>query len=543
MKKYLCWSMVLVLLLALSAGCSNGNNANDNETAPNESAVNNQEEALPENFHAEGFPIVDNPVTLKLMGMKYPIQGAWEDLQFFNVLSEKTNIKFEFDTPASQNYAEKKNLAFATNSLPDIFFGGSLTPMDEVEYGNQGVLVPLEGLIEKYAPNIQKLFEEMPDVKKTITAPDGHIYALPKISTIPRGLALKAWINQSWLEKLNMTDIPADTEAFYELLKQFKEGDPNGNGEADEIPFSVQNPSMLTTIILPAFGLVEDGNKIGVFNDKAEYVPLDPKYKDYLTYVRRLYEEKLLDNEIFSHTQQQYTAKGKENKTGVFVAAGPFIHVDITPLESVGYPYLPPMTSPVNDHKIYPVSTGIARGAFAITKENKNPEASIRLADYLYSEEGAKLVMMGESWEWNADKTSWSFVSPIDNREEYRGGKITPDAGGTILPYWTWSKEAMAFAAKENNPQGNYFNQVTNDAYLPYGVTPFPMTYFSEEEQARLNVLLTDLNTYVDQMNAKFITGNIGMDQWDEFTSTLKKMGAEEVQQIHQVAYDRWNQG
>ncbi|MCU6707865.1 extracellular solute-binding protein [Paenibacillus sp. J5C_2022] len=542
MKKYLCWTLVFVLLLTLSAGCSNENIANNKGTS-NESATNNQDAGLPDNFHAEGFPVVDTPITLKLMGAKYPIQGAWQDLQLFKVLGEKMNFEFEFDTPASQNLAEKKNLAFATNSLPDVFFGGNLTPMDEVEYGKQGVLIPLEELIEKYAPNIRKMFEELPDVKKTITAPDGHIYALPKISTIPRGLAIKAWINQTWLEKLNIKHIPGNTEELYELLKQFKEGDPNGNGEADEIPFSVQNPSLLTTIILPAFGLVEDGNRIGVFNDKAQYVPLDPKYKDYLAYVRRLYEEKLLDNEMFSHTQQQYTAKGKENRTGVFVAAGPFIHVDITPLESVDYPYLPPMTSPVNDQKIYPVSTGVARGAFAITKENEHPEASIRLADYLYSEEGAKLVMMGESWEWNEDKTSWSFVSPISNREEHRGGKVTPDAGGTILPYWTWSKEGLEFAAKENNPQGNYFNRVTSEAYLPYGVTPFPMTYFSEEEQARLNVLLTDLNTYVDQMNAKFITGNIGLDQWDEFTSTLKNMGAEEVQQIHQAAYDRWNRG
>ena len=45
--------------------------------------------------------------------------------------------------------------------------------------------------------------------------------------------------NAEWLEALGVTELPTTTEGFYELLKRFKTEDPNGNGEADEIPLSL----------------------------------------------------------------------------------------------------------------------------------------------------------------------------------------------------------------------------------------------------------------------------------------------------------------
>src|SRR5690606_33019663 len=148
--------------------------------------------------------------------------------------------------------------------------------------------------------------------------------------------------------QLKLTTIPSNIEEFYDLLVAFRDGDPNNNGLADDIPLSVRNPRQLDQVILSAFGLVRDGNNIGVLDDKAMYVPLEDNFKEYVTFVHRLYSEKLLDNEVFSHTSQQFTAKGKANQLGVFEHAAPFLVVDIAPEDSVGYPYLPPMLSAFN---------------------------------------------------------------------------------------------------------------------------------------------------------------------------------------------------
>ncbi len=50
-------------------------------------------------------------------------------------------------------------------------------------------------------------------------------------------MAQKLWIYKPWLDKLGLK-MPETTEELYQVLKAFKEQDPNGNGQADELPLS-----------------------------------------------------------------------------------------------------------------------------------------------------------------------------------------------------------------------------------------------------------------------------------------------------------------
>lgn len=45
------------------------------------------------------------------------------------------------------------------------------------------------------------------------------------------------FINKKWLDAVG-AEVPTTTEEFAEVLRLFKENDPNGNGEADEIPMT-----------------------------------------------------------------------------------------------------------------------------------------------------------------------------------------------------------------------------------------------------------------------------------------------------------------
>ena len=46
------------------------------------------------------------------------------------------------------------------------------------------------------------------------------------------------WYNGTWLDKLNVKELPKTTDELYDLLTRFKNEDPNGNGKADEIPLT-----------------------------------------------------------------------------------------------------------------------------------------------------------------------------------------------------------------------------------------------------------------------------------------------------------------
>lgn len=129
------------------------------------------------------FPIVEETLTLNILAPGVGM-SEWEDMPTLQKYSEKTNIELNYDTPPQSDFTTRLNLAFASGELPDIIYAGgpnSLNAASEVDYGGQGLLIPLEDMLEEYAPNFYQLMEENPEIRQSITTTDGHIYALPNI--------------------------------------------------------------------------------------------------------------------------------------------------------------------------------------------------------------------------------------------------------------------------------------------------------------------------------------------------------------------------
>src|SRR5699024_5440045 len=125
-----------------------------------------------------------------------------------------------------------------------------------------------EDLIEKHAPNFKKLLEENPEIKASITAPDGHIYALPGIDQNTTSKTPIMWLNGQWMDALG-ADKPETMDEFYALLKAFKEKNP-GNVE-NVIPLTASNAGELRLGLLANFGLVQQD---GIYVDDNGQVQL-----------------------------------------------------------------------------------------------------------------------------------------------------------------------------------------------------------------------------------------------------------------------------
>lgn len=81
-----------------------------------------------------------------------------------------------------------KNLALAQfGNLPDGLFNAGMSDYDLLRYAKQGIIIPLENLIDKYMPNLQAVFEKYPEYRTMCTAPDGHIYSFPWIEQLGAG--------------------------------------------------------------------------------------------------------------------------------------------------------------------------------------------------------------------------------------------------------------------------------------------------------------------------------------------------------------------
>lgn len=118
-----------------------------------------------------------------------------------------------------------------------------------------------------------------------------------------------------------MTDMSETTEELYEYLVKVKTQDPNGNGVNDEIPMTgylggwstdptvwlinsfvqCNNPLSNTNPTIGAgFNISADG--------QVEYAPIKDEYRNALSYISKLYEEGLLDQQTFTQDSTQFAA-------------------------------------------------------------------------------------------------------------------------------------------------------------------------------------------------------------------------------------------
>lgn len=525
-------ALSLILLVSLLSACGSSNKTaeggNSGDTGSSNAA----------GVKKDGFPIVDKPITLTMLA---PDAGMadWSTMPVVQEMEKLSNIKVEFQTTPIDSFATKKNLVFASGDLPDMLYAADITPAEQVTYGSQGVLIPLEDLIDNYAPNLKQILDENPNIRKNITTTDGHIYALPYIDTAAVWYRSPMWYNGKFLKALGVTELPKTTEELYTLLKRAKEEDPNGNGKADEIPLTSVKLDDLRMFFFGFWGMYNEeiyADKDG----KVHYSPQEEGYKGYLTFLNRLWNENLLDHETFFQTDDQKKAKGKNNQVLLFNDYFPYFTLGGEP--STDNPMMTPVSSEISGTPVYGLHPGMsANGTFAITKSNPNPAATMRWIDYQYGYDGATLWTQGPEdtlWKYKDEAThekEWLPVPGGGDREEYRG-TITPNYGiltpGVNLPEMTNGLRSDF---------DDWINKENQEKLVPIGKVPFPNVFLTNEEQSEVSALLSDLRTYVTQMEAKFVTGQEPLANWDKYVSQLKKMGGDRVREVYQTAYDRWN--
>lgn len=489
------------------------------------------------NFNPTGFPIVNEKITLKVMGMTNPsIIDDWSKNKFFIGMEELTNISFEFDVAPREAFDQKKSLAFASETLPDLFLKANFSPTEELQYGGQGLIIALNELLEKYAPNFTQLAELRPEIYNAIKHNNGNIYTLPQVNKRENYPAY--YINTKWIEDAGLT-MPTNLEEYYTVLKAFKEKDPNENGQADEIPMtgyvSGNDVSQILDFI-QNFGLMFASHSslaAYFFEDEGtvRYSPVQPEYKEALIYLRKLYSEKLLDNDFFTQTLEQVKAKGANYQIGVVdcwdgtTRVGEEYTLEYSAIEPFEY----------NGKRFWRGNPGVGRGTFAITKENKYPEATIRWVDYLYSVEGGILCnngVEGEEWYWLEDGTWDSIIPEGKTWAEVKAG-FSMQPGGQF-PF----RIPEEFTAKAKMTPTSAHLQSNIARIIQYYQEPFPTAFVDEATTARVATLNADIVPYVNQMLARFITGDASIESdWDEYIATLNNMGLPELQRIIEDVY------
>jgi len=427
----------------------------------------------------------------------------WEDNGFFTRMQARTGVQLTFDEYTDYTkWQEAKTAMFASGDLPDVLFKAELTENEQITWAQSGQLIDLAPLLAENAPNLSALLAENPTWKQAITLPDGKIVALPMLNRLPAENAM--WINRKWLDTLKLT-APNNWEELVQVLRAFRDGDPNQNGKADEIPFSYLGPWDLK-FLAHAFGLV--ANDYNVYTDETGAVRFMPEQSGYVQMLAALsdaFAEGLLDANGF-YTSDTFRTVSDINAAatyGLYFGPNP---LTLLPMETAQqYELLMPLTW--EGKQVYRELNGsVIRGTFAITSACKDPAAMLRWVDVLYSQEGATEALAGEAgkdYYVGADGT-WSYAGDTQTSSSYVLYDLSIYDSGNMP--WLFPTD---FYARYNNESITSV-QAQLQKLRACIVNPFPVYTLTPEQSAEIAPVQAELGRYVDESLARFVTG-----EWD----------------------------
>jgi putative aldouronate transport system substrate-binding protein len=492
------------------------------------------------------YPIVAEKETLKVFTAQDPYVEDLTTNEFTKWYEEKTNIKVDW-TVSPQPIEEKVNITLAGGNLPDVFMMSKITPSQLVSMGSQGVFLPLNDLIDRYAPNIKKMMTQAPYLKEYMVAPDGKIYGLPSMnevlhSTMPK----KLWIYKPWLDELKLK-VPTTLEEFRNVMLAFKAKDSKivplaGANTANNDPVSY---------FMQSFIYYDDANYLQKNGNKVEFVADKPEYKQGLMYLNSLVKDKTLQAESFIQDRKALTALAEAPEGSKLGAATSLFWGHFTVKRGDEYVPVPILAGP--DGKRYGMDRGFVptqQGAFVITKDAKNPEAAIRWIDWFYSTENK----YKDSWSstWGKEGVGWK-------RAEAGVKAVTgePATYQALIPFGTktnirWSQLAPTFestsgsdyaAVSPTDKTEERLYKATVELYKPFSAIErkVPFMFFSGEDLSLNGDLFRNISNVVKQFQVKFITGALSLENekdWNDYIKELNAAGLKQYIEIYQRNLD-----
>ena len=513
-------------------------------------------------FNETGYPICDDVITITVSGANSGTTD-WNDTNMVAEIEKRLGIKLECTSFEADIWSTQFTLMLASEELPDIVINPGITLSEVSNYGAQGYFLDMSEYIEKYAPNIQAAMEKFPTYRNYVTSPDGGIYTLCTATENIIALVPRTWLNKTWMDNLGLS-YPTTLDELHDVLVAFKEQDANGNGDAtDEIPLS-NNVEYTCSAFLNAFGFDTRATAYLLQADENGKVYLGETtdaYKAYLTYMNGLWNEGLIDVDFFVQSGDEFRAKAAEDKLGMYGDSAPFVAASKDISYDSNFYWIGALTGEYRDTATIVTNPAVYTTAeIVVNAETEYPAEIVRLLDYYFTEEGSLAGAYGyEGVDWDLNYLTIPGLEEFgvatmyqpegfSSGEEYRYKKaIINEAFKMIVPIVNTQYDAMLQADEAQLeamvPEYGWAVQFVRQGMNREGVQlveRFPTLLYTEAESTERTQLYTDIQLYLSNMQAQFITGQVGIeDGWDEFLAQLKTMQLDRLLEIEHAAYDQ----
>jgi len=489
-------------------------------------------------INATVLSITEEPVTLVVWrSFTSTVMQGLDECEVFKELEKRTGVHIEFVYPPVGQSADNFNLRVASGDLPHIFSNPPAYPGGYHKAVDDGVYIELTPYYDKgLMPNIKWLRENNPDINRDIVDDEGRMYFFPMIDIVPSHPWSGLWVREDWVKKLGL-EMPETIDDWDKMLRAMKDA----YGIA---PLGTSLTASYGVRTNFAFAASFDTGYEWINKDgQAAYGPIEPGYKDFLALLNRWYEDGILDPDFATRDSDSYFANVANGLYGGFTLNyGEMGQAKMTGMAKDPDYKITPVVMPTSyEGQVIRLrqNNSIVRGdrTFFTTRliDDGLDEIAVKWQDYWYSQDGGDLCSYGPegvSYRWGEDgEVEWIYPR-LENDEGLDFWTLYPLFK---LHNWAYLRDSTAY---KNEPE--VFDSIriwgSQDASW---VMPDNISHTPEEENELANII-TDVNTYRDEMTLKFITGQEPIENFDKFVETVKNMGIERAIEIKTAALQRY---
>lgn len=535
MRKYLLGTLAVSGLLL--AACGNGG-AESGENGTNDSNGGDSDEVA----------------ELTGVFLAHPLTKDINEMQWLADAEEAAGVDINWET-VTADWDQQIGPMLSAGDLPDIIIGPNAVNGSQHQQF-KGMFINFNDYLDQM-PNVSAMFEEKPVTRDMATTIDGEVFGLSKYQRFWPTSATKQYINQQWLDNLGL-EVPTTWDELHEVLIAFRDNDANGNGDPnDEIPFDYAPVGtggfgfFHPTVLLASTGLTPvNGGGQGYFLEDGEVKNFfaDERYKEFMLFMNRLYEDELLNPEVFTQEYVAYQSLGRgegedalvgftfgweaQDRFGIEIYDQ---YVSLPPLRvSEDYPADPSWSY---DEFVLNYNTNMVQ----ISSDASDIDAAVRFADQLYDEITSIQILFGDLGTNIADNGDGTY-SVLPPEEE----AMDP---GTWKWTSTWADNGPMYIRDETELELGVDMQATLEQLEPLNETldnidvdndvlPASFLKYTTEDSNILSVNNAEFMNTAMTYFGQWITEGGVEEQWDSYLDLLENSGLPQNLEIMQEAYD-----
>lgn len=583
MKKIFALVLSLAMLLSLMAGCGSGDTSapadvSSTPESAGEAAAPKQEDAAPEEeapVEAEAsaeeileeavdetwdplailaevdtssnpvqFPLEDNETLTVWMSIPdmliMDLPEGMPAVRPFMAMEEATNVSLDWTQVTAQLATTQFSLMIAGGEYTDIMINVAdmyNTGLDAAV--EDDVFIALNDYLEEYAPNYYALVNANVQNQQACATSNGNYVAMYGFADLPAQVKNGLAIRKDFLDAVGM-DVPVTYDDYHEVLSAFK--NELGVSEPMYLPCS---GFFSNEYLVGGYGIAGKVSSVPSQSDPWYQVDgevrlgaVQPEFLDYLTMMHQWYEEGLVSSDFISLNQYDSDQnKNASDDVGLF-----FLEIEM------GWPTLQAAEKSNPDWSVIPVAEPVVNegdivhfaneasltngGGILVTTQCHDIGLAVAWCDYWFSEAGqlaANYGLEGESYTMENGE-------PVFTELALTGNNLNVMYSATVVPT-IYYRDKLAYTYSDFEVECyDVWTASRDDAY-----TYSSNAVLTVEENEVYAAIMSDIHTYMEEHITKFITGDISLDEFDDFVTTIEGMGLDEVTALKQAALDRYN--